>query len=435
MNEPAQQELDGTRATASVVLRCPVVHGATFDPMQENQVLDPHPWLEAARREAPVFYMPEYDCWCVTRYEDVLQVLKDTDTFSSRHVVNPRQMDGLDAQLPGGHPMAGGLVNTDPPEHRRLRKPAQKAFTPKMVDSYEVATRALAEEIIERVLPNGSMDLVSEFSRIFTGRVITAVVGAPVEKAEEFMAWSDNLLRSMVDAPPLSRQEESELVSEVVRFDGWLRGFIEDRRRSPQDDYVSLLLASGGDEPLSTDDVVRILANVIGAGLDTTSSLIGLTVFHLLESRERWERLLADRDLVPVAIEESLRFDDPIRGVRRDVLADAVIGGVEIPKGSEVYLNYTSAQRDESVFEEPDRFNFDRDDRDRHFAFGRWTHFCLGAPLARMEARVALQVLLERIPNLRLPDGGGPVPMPNRLGAFLLEFRLEWDPPSPSAGD
>jgi cytochrome P450 len=375
--------------------------------------------------------MPDYDCWCVTRYDDVLAVLKDTETFSSKKVVDPRPLPGLERLLPDGHPMAKGLVNTDPPEHTRLRKLAQKAFTPRMVAAYEPTMRTLAEELVDARLPAGSMNVIADFARIFTGRVITGVIGAPLEKAEAFMAWSDNLIMSMTEAPPLSAERELELIEQVVEFEGWLTDFIEDRRAAPRDDYTSLLIHARGDDgdtsALTTHEVLSILTNVISAGLDTTSSLIGLSTFHLLEHRERWERLVADRSLIPRAVEEVLRFDDPIRGIRRDVLADTVVGGVSIPRGSVLYLSYVSAQRDAEVFDLPDTFDLDREDLGRHFGFGRWTHFCLGAPLARAEARVALEVFLDRIPAARLTPGGRPHAMPSKLGAFLTSVELEWN--------
>jgi cytochrome P450 len=420
-------ERSAVRARAG---RCPVVHGVPFDPIKLEQVLNPHPWMAIARREAPVFFMPEYDAWCVTRYDDVLAVLKDTESFSSKRVVEPRHLPGLAESRPDGHPMAAGLVNTEPPEHTHLRKLAQKAFTPKMVASYEPATRQMAHDIIDTFIDDGHADLIQVFSRDLTGQAITAVIGAPPDKAKDFEAWSDNNLTSLVDSPPLSDEREKEMIKEVVTFNAWLLEFIEDRRANPREDYASLLVHAESDDgspALTTFEVVRILTNVISAGLDTTSSLIGLSLYNLLRPHERWERLLEDPTLVPTAVEETLRYDDPIHGIRRDVLADSEIGGVPIPARSVLYLSYASAQRDETVFERPDEFDLDRDDVDKHFAFGRWKHFCLGAPLARMETKVALEVLLERIPSLRLAPGAELEVLESRMGAFLTGLRFDWD--------
>jgi cytochrome P450 len=408
--------------------QCPFVNGVGFDPLQPDQVLDPHPWMEAARRETPVFYMPEYDEWCVTRHEDVLAVLRDTTTFSSKNVVMPRTLPGLEG-LPDGHPMAQGLVNTDPPDHTRLRKLAQKAFTPKMVASYEPEARATAHRILDEVLADGHVDLLSGFARAFTCETITRVIGAPPEHADQFKEWSDDNILCLVDSPPLPPDLERKVAAGVVKFDAYLRELIEARRQEPREDFASLLVTAESDDgtpSLTTFEIVRVLTNTVSAGFDTSASMICLMIYHLCEDRSRWERVLADRDLVGPAIEETLRYDSPIHGIRRDVMKDTEIGGVHIPRGSKIYTSYASAQRDERVFAAADRFDLDRDDVSEHFAFGKWTHFCLGAPLARMEAKVALEVLLERIPSLRLAPGARAEAMPSRMGAFLTGLQVEW---------
>jgi cytochrome P450 len=419
---------DGGSVSVAVT-RCPVVNGVRYDPMKEEQILDPHPWLDAARREAPVFYMPDYDEWCVTRHADVLEVLKDTETFSSRRVVAPRHLPRLEDRLPNGHPMHRGLVNTDPPEHTRLRKLAQRAFTPRIVDSYEPATRALASSLIEKFADDRMVNLVGDFTRHFTGGTITIVVGAPPEKTNDFLVWSDDNLTTLVDAPPLSPERETEMIDDLVSFNDWLLDFIEERRARPRDDLTSLLVHARGDDgeaSLATFEVVSILTNVITAGVDTTSSLIGLFVHHLLQDRERWQRLDEDRAAIPRAIEEFMRYASPVHSIRRDVMADTEIGGVQIPRGSTLCLSFASAQRDPSVFADPDVYDVDRPDREGSFAWGRWVHFCLGAPLARMETKVALEELMDRLPDVRLADAAGPRVLENRAGAFLTGLDLVW---------
>jgi len=169
---------------------------------------------------------------------------------------------------------------------------------------------------------------------------------------------------------------------------------------------------------------------VISAGLDTTSSLIGLILCNLLDPRERWERTIAEPESIPRAVEETLRHTSPIHNARRDVLADVEVGGIKIPAGSVLYLNYSSAQHDEAIFSDPSVFDIDRDDLDRHFGLGKWKHFCLGAQLARMEAKVAIEVLADRIPSLRLAPGAGPEVIESRMAAFLTGLELEWDVPA-----
>jgi len=177
-SKPASGDETANPAAPDARPGCPFVGGVAYDPLDHEQILDPYPWLAAAQREAPVFYMPEYDEWCVTRHSDVLEVLKDTATFSSRRVVAPRHLPRLEERLPNGHPMNGGLVNTDPPEHTRLRKLAQRAFTPKMVASYEPATRELARSLTDAFAEDGRVNLVESFTRHRTGKTITMVIGA-----------------------------------------------------------------------------------------------------------------------------------------------------------------------------------------------------------------------------------------------------------------
>ena len=415
----------------SDTLRCPVVNGVSFNPVQPDQILDPYPWLRAAREKTPVFYIPELSSWFVTRYEDVLSVLRDTKTFSSEKSVEVRPLPDMEARLPGGHPIVEALVNTDPPAHTRMRRLAQLAFTPKMVDSYEPSTRDLANELLDEIIEAGSTNIIQTFTRRFTGTTLTNVIGVPRDKAADFIAWSDKMILSMVGAPPLAPEEERALIDEAVYFNGWLMDFIEDRRANPRGDYTSHLTHArdgvGEGSALTTNEVVRVLASVISAGLDTSSSLLGLSLYQLLGDRDLWNRLLEDRSLVPAAIEEVLRFDGPVRATRRTATVDTEVGGVPIAAGSKVHVLWSSANRDESVFDHADVFDMDREDVARHLGFGRWTHFCIGAPLARMEVKVGLETLLARIPSLRLAPDPNPEILTVLLGAFFTRLDVEWD--------
>jgi cytochrome P450 len=410
--------------------QCPYFEGVAFDPMLPAQVTHPYPWLAVARREQPVFYMPQYDEWFITRYEDVLRIIGDTDRFSNAHTVELQDLPLMDRELPDGNPLAKGLVNTDPPEHTPMRKIAQKAFTPRMIASYEPWARVLADEMIETFADHGRADLIQEFTRELTARVITRIIGAPIEKAHDFQTNADLLLGSLTISPPLTEAREREIVTNMLEFDEWVKGFIEGRRREPLDDFTSHLVTAtkpDGSPVLDDAQIVRLMMNVITAALDTTSTLIGLTLNSLLVDRSRWERLLEDQSLIPAAIEETLRIEGPVHSIKRDVLADVEIAGVKIPKGSKIATSFASAQRDETIFDNPDEFDLDRADVDQHFAFGKWTHFCLGAPLARMEVKIAVEALLDRLPGLRYgPDGPGIEVAPTRLGVFFIHQNVEW---------
>ena len=409
---------------------CPFVGGREFDPQQIDQVINPHPWLAAARREAPVFYMPKHDQWCVTRYEDVLAVLKDTETFSSQRVIEPRMLPGFET-LPFGHPVAKNLINTDPPEHIRLRKLAQRAFTPRMVASYEADTRDLAERLVDGFAQAGSTDLVQEFTRALVFEMMALTIGIPSEKVEDFRRYEQALLATLTSAPQLPPDEEHRVAQEVIAFGKWLVEFIEDRRRDPQDDFTSQLIQAEGDDgtpSLTTVEVLRVVHSTLTAGVDTTASAMATSVYLLLQDRSHWDAIQKDPSLIPTMVEECLRFEGPVRGVRRDVTRDTVVGEVAIPAGATLYVSYASAQRDDAVFTDPDVFDPERDDVSQHFAFGKWTHFCLGAALARMELKVALEVLSARLPTLRLAEDPGPDVIPTMLGCFLTSLRVVWDP-------
>jgi cytochrome P450 len=297
-----------------------------------------------------------------------------------------------------------------------------------MVASYESRTRAIAHGLVDGFIDRGQVDLITGLARNLTAESISAVIGAP-EKARDFQTWSENNVAALSDSPALSAEREREVAEQVVIFHEWLVGFIEERRAHPREDYASLLIHAGsgdGTPSLTTSEVVRLLTNVISAGLEATASLIAMAIFLLLEPRERWERLRRDRSLVPVAIEETLRLEGPVRGLRRDVLADTQIGGVSIPRGATLYVHYASAQRDSEIFDQPDEFDLDREDLRLHFAFGKGTHFCLGAPLARLEAKVALEVMLDRLPEMRRRPGARPEVMQSMQGAFLTKLEVVW---------
>ncbi|MFJ9380705.1 cytochrome P450 [Streptomyces sp. NPDC101455] len=421
---------EGTSMASDERPRCPMVGGVNFDPGNVEQIANPFPWLKLARRETPVFYHPEYDEWFVTRHEDALQIIRDTDTFSSRHVLEPLDLPEVESALPGGHPLRTVLVNTDPPEHTRLRRAAQKPFTPKMVRSYEESARAIAHELIDGFINDGQADLVDRFTRDFSLRVLIGAVGLPPEKAPDFVTFMDALAISTKGAPPLPPEHRAGVVAEILKFHSWLSALIDERRASPGDDYLSSLITSrdrDGNPELTKEEIVSIVTQYVIAGFDTTESMIATMIFHLLDDRRRWERVLNDPSLVPAMVEETLRFDGIIRGIRRDVERDTTVGGVEIPKGSTVWVLYASTGRDDAVFDNPDEFDETRPDVDNHLGFGKWRHLCIGAPLARMEAQVALQALLERLPSLRLVEGTQREMWQLPSPALVKSFPVQWD--------
>ncbi|MFI5613391.1 cytochrome P450 [Amycolatopsis sp. NPDC051903] len=410
---------------------CPVVHGKTFDPLDAEQSANPFPWLHAAQEQRPVFYLPGHDMWCVTRYDDVVAVLRDAATYSSRKVIRLAQLGPeLADAFPDGPPDEV-LVSLDPPAHTRLRTLAQKAFTPKLINAREDEIRALCHALIDEVAGAGRCDLVADFADRLPVQVITRLVGAPLEKAPAFHQWGVDRVLLQRGAPHLDDAERAALGARVVEMSSWLREFVEERRARPRDDLASALVhatSDNGHPALSTAETVTMIGTVLSAGSTTTAHFIPLMVRDLVRHPEQWQQVLADRSLVKRTVEETLRHVTSVHGVTRTTTKPVRLGGIDLPAGADLYVHYAAAQRDPRVFEQPDELDIHRAGVNRHFAFGRGIHTCLGAPLARLEAKVALETLIERLPGLRLAADRPPERwLPNLLTPGLERLDLEWE--------
>jgi cytochrome P450 len=383
---------------------CPVLAG--FDPLAADQVGEPFELLARARKELPVFYVPSLGVWCVTRMEDVLTVFKDVESYSNTHEAVGLPPEEFAPEIPNGHPVSHSLDTLDPPAHTRLRKLAQKAFTPRHVGAREPEIRQICMDLIDQFADAGEADLVGQFTTHIPVNVIAGVVGVGREHAPAMKQWTDDWFAIwMSDDTEDIRRERWQ---RTVEFDRFIRSFVDERRVAPREDLTSDLVHATGDdgEPsMTTSEVISVLAGIVAAGSDTTSILLAHAVWLLLTHRDSWDSVKADPAKVTAVVEETLRLRNPVRGLRRVTTRDTTLGGVEIPAGATLYVHVGSANRDEAVFDHPDNFDLDRPDLSEHVGFGKWTHFCLGAPLARLEARVALSCLIERLPGIRLADG------------------------------
>ena len=409
---------------------CPVVDGVRFDPLDPAQTDNPYPWMEVARREAPVFYLPEKDVYCVTRYDDVLAVMRDDETFSAANAVTPIAMRGPLAEIfPNGHPIQHSLLRKDPPEHHVVRRLVQQNFTPTAIAEYEPIVRERVTHLIDDFVEDGHCDLVTQYTGKLPAQVICDIIGVPDAEGQDLANWADDTMRLFEGAPALTSEDEIDLARRAKPVMDWLTGFVDDRHRNPRDDLTSALLlaAKDGNVVMTVEQVVGFIDSLLIAGVGTTKNFIALAMRELLSHRDQWEELQADRSLLDNALEECLRIRTPSRGSRRIATRAVELGGVQIPQGAQVHLMLYSPQRDESVFDRPDDFDIHRANAKKHFAFGRWTHMCLGMNLAKLEARLSLEAFLDRLPNVRLVPQQEWHWEPNMTIAQFKSLLLEWD--------
>jgi cytochrome P450 len=419
-----------TSPTSPSAQRRPAVDGRPFDPLDPDQARDPYPWLHLAQRDLPVFHLPDQDMWCVTRYADVIEVLRDPATYSSRNVIRFAQLGPeLEGAFPDGPPDRV-LVSLDPPVHTRLRALAQKAFTPKLINDREAEIRGLCDRLVDAFAADGRCDLVADFAEHLPVQVITRLVGAPLERARDFYRWGIDRVLLLQGAPHLDDEQRRLLGARLITMSAWLREFVERRRSEPSDDLTSALVHATSDDggpALSTSETVAMIGTILSAGSSTTAHFIPMMVRNLLLHPDQWEQVVADPAVRRRAVEESLRHVTSVHGVPRTTTRPVTLGGVDLPAGADLYVHLAAAQRDPAMFDDPDRLDIRRANVQRQFAFGRGIHTCLGAPLARLEARVALDTLIERLPGLRLATDGRDQWIPHMLTPGLERLDLRWD--------
>lgn len=357
----------------------------SFDPF--TPAVDPYTPLQSAASRCPIFPVAN-GAFVVTGAANVAAVFKDADSF--RNELRPPK--------PGTQP---SLVHLDGPEHTRMRKLVVRAFTPRAVKNVESPTYAIAHELVDRFISRGTADLCSEFAFLLPAMVIAELVGIPEGDRSQFVAWADDAISAA--GPKSSGYAESD-----PDLREYVLGIIERRRRAPGEDLLSQLIhVHDGEDRLSTDELVALVRMLILAGTDTTANLIGSMLHYLLSDRSRWERLRSDRALIPNVIEETLRCDPPLYWVPRMTAADVEMDGTTIPAKSLVCNAVAHANRDPAIIERPNEWDMDRPAaRNRmHQTFGFGEHYCIGSSLARLEASIALDVLLDRLPDVALAAG------------------------------
>jgi cytochrome P450 len=371
-----------------------------FDDVVSGNVRDPYPELAKQRRDTPIqridmSAMPGEEgkpVFIVYRHEDIQQMLRDNETYSSNVVI----------QIFGDVLGHGVMLGMDEPVHGRLRSLVTKAFTQKALVRWEdEIVGRIGNELIDTFAKEGKTDLVKTFTFPYPTRIIAALLGLPEEDFPQFQRWSISMLSFTVN-PERGKAASQALVD-------YFKPILQERREEPREDLISSLAAAEIDgHKLDDEDIYSFIRLLLPAGVETTYRSLGNLLFGLLSNPDQLDAVRADRSLIPQAIEEAVRWDAPLLNITRVATRDTELSGVPIPQGSSVMPMLGAANRQEDRYPDPDRFDIFRQAK-VPISWGHGVHVCLGMHLARLEMRTAINLLLDRLPNLRLdPDGDDP---------------------------
>ncbi len=383
----------------SAVARAPL----EFDPFSEEFFNGAYDTYRRLRDEQPVYYNAKWDFWALSRYADVAPATKDHETYSSAKGATLDAVKGHDDAIPP--PKV--IISMDPPEHQKMRKLVSNVFTPRAITSLEDMVHEKVHQRLNAVDPS-SFDVVADFSALFPNDVITTMLGVPEEDRNQIRLWLDLLLKRVpgeIAVPP--EGFEASMNTGIYYYN-----LIQQRRAHPQDDMISRLIETeierdGVVEKLTDVDIAGFATLLGGAGAETVTKLVGNAIVAFADFPDQWRRLREDRSKIPAAVEELLRYEAPSQYQVRTATRDVTLHGTTIPAGSAVLLLTAAATRDERMFPDPDRVDIDRDRKmGFNLAFGYGVHSCLGAALARMESRIALDALLDAIPEYEVDRGG-----------------------------
>jgi cytochrome P450 len=386
---------------------CPV--DESFDPLSPEFLADPYDIMARLPRDhRPVFFAPSIGYYVVTGYDAVEHVFRDPATYSAAVAQAPLAPIIPEAQqilLAGGHKPQPSMVSLDEPEHARLRKPAARAFSMKRVTAMIPTIEATAASLLDAVRDAEEFDLVAALAFPLPANIVFSLMGVPPEDFGQLKQWCGYRAALGWGRPP--PQDQVEIATSMAAYRKYLRDLVDAKTRNPGDDLASDLIAIHREAPerLTLGEIASILFSLSFAGHETTTGLIGNTVRRLLEQPGRWAEINKHPDLIPGAVEESLRYDPSVPAWRRVTTRPASLAGVDLPAGARLFLWLAAAGRDEAAFDRPGEFDPRRPDAERHLAFGKGLHYCLGANLGKLEAQIALTELARRYPRLHLaPD-------------------------------
>ncbi|MEM8860336.1 MAG: cytochrome P450 [Chloroflexota bacterium] len=411
---------------------CPVTAlGEAFNPFEDPYLSDPYAFYAQARRDEPVFFSPEINHYVVSLYEHVREMLTNTEDYSSRMAqspIKPWPQEAVDLFAAEGFKLVPTLSNNDPPSHQHVRKFLSDAFTPRRVRWIEPHIRRLVNEAIDKFIHKGKVDIIKELFYETPARVLFTFLGIPEDSIEKVKAWSQG--RALLTWGKMS---DEEIVGQIPTFIEYLRfchDLVDRLEQNPGEDYTSEMLIKLRDEKPVGFDKTRLIITVFGllmAGHETTTNQSGNGLRTLLEQRENWEAICADATLIPAASEEIIRYVSSVVSWRRVAKKDITIEGVTIPKDSQILVLLGAANRDERKFENGESFDISRKNARQNLSFGMGNHYCLGAPLARLELIIFLEELTRRIPSMRLVEGQTYTYSKNTSHRGLQSLWVEWD--------
>ncbi|WP_253870146.1 cytochrome P450 [Mycobacterium sp. 1164966.3] len=385
-----------------------------FDPFSTEFFNGAYDTYRRLRDESPIYYNAKWDFWALTRYDDVTPATKDHETFSSAKGATLDMVKAHDDAIP----VPKVIISMDPPEHQKMRRLVSNVFTPRAIAALEDMVREKVFERIEALNPV-SFDVVADFSAFFPNEVITTMLGVPKQDRDQIRVWLDLLLeRHPGEIATTKRGYQASVNTGLYYYN-----LVQQRRAHPEDDMISRLIETeierdGVVEKLTDVDITGFATMLGGAGAETVTKLVGNAMVAFADFPDQWRKLRNDRSKIPAAVEELLRYEAPSQYQVRTATRDVTYYGTTIPAGSAVLLVTGSATRDERMFDDPDRLDIDRDRRmGFNLAFGYGIHSCLGAALARMESRIALDALLDLLPEYEVDrDGLQRVAMTNVCG-------------------
>jgi cytochrome P450 len=409
--------------------KCPIHE--SYNPFVAPQLDDPFAIWAESRHEQPVFYSKLLDAWVITRYADIFSVLKQPAVFGS---VASRKMFGkpcpeadriLDAlpRMEETNPLS-----SDAPVHTKIRRYLQAAFLPRRVAVLEPTLTATADELIDSFVGNGRGDFYSDFAYRYPLVVVGRLVGIPDSDLDRVKTWASQ--RVDLRNSDLDEAEQIAAAAAQREYYEYTLQLVADRRARPGADLLSWIIqdSDASDDPLTEDQLASQATSLLTAGHETTAHWLVVAVRRLLQDRARWDALVADPEsLTPKAVEEALRVDGPVQAIWRRVKQDVEVGGVAIPAGARLSLVLGSANADETVFADPLAFDAERANSVQHLTFGRGPHTCVGAPIARLEARISLMALARRLPRLRLAADDELMFKPNATQRMAQRLLVEWD--------